>query len=177
MHLCYFKTILSCIDSTSLARSTATTFTPWHIEDKGLGAMNQLVWGAAKLWLLAPTLSAAEQLGKLLEKKYGKDWQDLLYGKRLDPYQVPLKDALDCGFVPFVQHPNMVVYTRGISGVHVTMSSGISMAIASNCFFGDDLAAHLDDIQKYGCAALNSGNHQAIGDNLTKFLKLDTSHV
>lgn len=113
----------------------------------------------------------------LLQQKYGGNWQDLLYGKQLDPYKVSLKEALDCGFVPFVQHPGMVVYTHGVSGVHVTMSSGLSMAIASNCFFGDDLATHLDNIHEYGCTALNSGNHQAVGDCLINYLKLETSHV
>lgn len=152
--------------------STATTFTPWHIEDKGLGAMNHLVWGGPKLWLLAPTLSVAEKLGKLLEEKHEEKWQDLLYGKKLNPYQITLKEALDCGFVPFVQQPSMVVYTHGVAGVHVTMSSGVSLAIASNCFFGDDLAAHLDYISDHGCRALNAGNHKKVGDTLIKCLKL-----
>lgn len=151
----------------------ATTFTPWHIEDKGLGAMNHMVWGIPKLWLLAPTVAVATKLGELLEKKYNKRWQDLLYGKRLDPYQVSLKEAFDCGFVPFVQHPGMVVYTNSISGVHATMSSGISFAIASNCFFDEDLASHLDCISKHGCDALNKGNHQKVGDALVKCLKLE----
>ena len=148
------------------------TFTQWHIEDKGLGALNHLFWGAPKLWLLALTPVVMNKLIRLLNNRYrGKTkGDDLFYGKELGPYKVSLQEALECGFVPFVQQPGMVVYTHSLSGVHVTMSSGISMAIASNCFFGPDLKAHFDKAKNY--TALNKGNHKAVGDYLIKCLKM-----
>lgn len=151
--------------------STALTFTPWHIEAKGIGAMNHMVWGAPKLWLLTPNREVCEKLEKLLEEKYKDKWKQQLYGKNLSPHHVSLQEALGCGMVPFVQQPNMVVYTQGVSGVHVTTSSGISMAIASNCFFGKDLKEHLDVFSEME-PELNKGNHEEVGDALVRCLKL-----
>jgi len=50
--------------------SLACTFTPVHIEDLLLGAVNMLLLGAWKVWFLVPK-SGADQFMDLLKTKYG----------------------------------------------------------------------------------------------------------
>lgn len=44
------------------------TFTMWHLEDMAMAALNQLEWGADKLWFLTPTVAAGEKLRALLSQ-------------------------------------------------------------------------------------------------------------
>lgn len=144
------------------------------MEDKGLGALNELVWGAPKLWLIFPNTAAADKLRDVLKSKMQLT---MFYQKKLEPFKIPLKTALECGAVPFVQHPGMVIYTaHGIDAMHVTVSSGTSFALASNCYYGPDLSQHFEDIRKKGedpgYSALNLDHHQHVEDHVRKSLLL-----
>jgi hypothetical protein len=132
--------------------STCLTTTRWHIEDLGLGAMNCMAWGAPKLWLLAATRTAAERLLGLLARKLGGEQQALrqLLHKQLLFHDISLQEALGCGLVPFVQRPGTALFTLpGVHSLHVTASSGFSVAVSGNNFFSSSssLLQHMEALQ------------------------------
>ncbi|WIA15804.1 hypothetical protein OEZ85_002412 [Tetradesmus obliquus] len=129
--------------------STSLTSTRWHCEDMGLGAMNAMAWGAPKLWLLATTQKAAQRLIDLLAAKLGGEGPALrqLLHKQLLFHHVSLQEALGCGLVPFVQQPGTALFTLpGLHSLHVTVSSGFSVAVSGNNFFSrsSSLAQHVE---------------------------------
>jgi hypothetical protein len=118
--------------------SACLTTTRWHIEDLALGAMNCMAWGAPKLWLLATTRGAAERLLALLAARLGGEQQaqQQLLHKQLLFHDISLQEALGCGLVPYVQQPGTAVFTLpGVHSLHVTVSSGFSVAVSGNNFF------------------------------------------
>jgi hypothetical protein len=100
--------------------------------------MNCMAWGAPKLWLLATTQAAAERLLALLAARMGGQQQALqqLLHKQLLFQDITLQEALSCGLVPFVQQPGTALFTLpGVHLLHVTVSSGFSVAVSGNNFF------------------------------------------
>jgi hypothetical protein len=133
--------------------SACLTTTRWHIQDLALGAMNCMAWGAPKLWLLATTREAADRLLALLASKLGGEQQaqQLLLHKQLLFHDVSLQEALSCGLVPFVQQPGTAVFTLPVvQSIHVTISSGFSVAVSGNNFFSSttSLQEHIAGLQE-----------------------------
>jgi hypothetical protein len=116
--------------------------------------MNCMAWGAPKLWLLATTRDAADRLLALLASKLGGEQQaqQQLLHKKLLFHDVSLQEALGCGLVPFVQQPGTAVFTLpGVHSVHVTVSSGFSVAVSGNNFFSSSsssLQEHIAGLQE-----------------------------
>lgn len=75
--------------------------------------------------------------------------------------------------MPFVQTPGVAVYTgHGLNTVHVTVSSGASVAISANCYFGGQgksLKEHFSETRK-AHKAFQAGNHRQVHDFLSENL-------
>jgi hypothetical protein len=113
--------------------------------------MNIMAWGAPKLWLLATTHSAAERLLALLERKLGGQQEAMqrVLHKQLLFHDISLQEALGCGLVPFVQQPGTALFTLpGLHSLHVTVSSGFSVAVSGNNFFSSSssLQQHMEGL-------------------------------
>jgi hypothetical protein len=115
--------------------------------------MNCMAWGAPKLWLLATTRAAADRLLALLAAKLGGEQQaqQQLLHKQLLFHDISLQEALGAGLVPYVQQPGTALFTLpGVHSLHVTVSSGFSVAVSGNNFFSGSasLQQHLAALEQ-----------------------------
>jgi hypothetical protein len=110
------------------------TSTQLHLEQLFLGSINELHYGASKIWLIAPTCSAAKRFERLVVEKYGS--LQPLFDKRLALQDVSvLQMVKECGFEVVVQKQGDIIITFPGCTTHVTVSTGPSLATAANCFF------------------------------------------
>ena len=110
--------------------STPYTYTPAHIEDLMKGAVNDLLFGAWKVWYFVPR-DHADDFISVLTEKYGPQARAKLFAKQLRP--VLSVDAMTALGVKLVfQPPGYTVLSLPGTSYHWTVSLGASVAEAAN---------------------------------------------
>lgn len=115
-----------------LILSMLLTYTFVHCEDFLFGALNTLIYGCPKIWYVVPS-SLAPRFKAFLTDTYGPNACYLLFNKNIVPDFSGI-DLKDFGIVRFVQPPGYTVYTMPGEILHWTVSTGFSLATASNFF-------------------------------------------
>lgn len=110
--------------------SMALTSTAVHVEDALLCAVNQLLCGDSKVWLVhAQGHTGDDPIG-------GEDLKPDLYRKQLSPGHPSVTLPyllLEKRMIPIIQTPGQIIVTApSQAGAHVTVSSGFSVAESSN---------------------------------------------
>ena len=110
------------------------TFTPAHIEDLAEGAVNDLLFGAFKVWSFEPPANEGAFI-ELLTRKYGPDARARLFAKRLVPV-LTVAEMREIDVELVFQPPGFTVLSLPGLSYHWTTSLGFSIAEASNFVVG-----------------------------------------
>ncbi|KAL0032400.1 hypothetical protein WJX79_009578 [Trebouxia sp. C0005] len=133
--------------------SSLFTRTNFHVEDALLGAYNIMTYGAPKIWYVVPAASAA-RFEAALEQQHGPNALAALTAKHLY-CSLPLPLLKELGVKRFLQMPGYAVLTYPGSVYHWTISTGFSLAEATNLYVGQpgQLLSHLQDWYTLLCSA------------------------
>lgn len=112
--------------------SVPLTYTPAHIEDVYQGAVNVLLRGSAKVWIVVPP-DRATDFKAWLQNRYGPGALSRLFAKNLRPI-VPAADMAKLDLRVIFQPVGYTVVTMPGEVYHWTVSLGFSLAEAANFF-------------------------------------------
>ncbi|DBA93628.1 TPA: demethylase [Trebouxia sp. C0006] len=146
-------TNLTGVSSGLAILSCLFTRTNFHAEDTLLGAYNIMTYGAPKIWYVVPAASAAG-FEAALEQQQGPNALAALTGKHLY-CSLPLPLLKELGVKRFLQMPGYAVLTYPGAVYHWTISTGFSLAEATNLYVGPpgQLLTHLQDWYTLLCSA------------------------
>ncbi|KAL0019371.1 hypothetical protein WJX79_009485 [Trebouxia sp. C0005] len=116
------------VDSGAIIVSELGTSVPWHVEDNCRGSFNHLLFGAAKIWYLAPP-----DFGAQLTAKLGTQTPAQLFTKTLFA-KLSGAELREMGVRRVLQQPGYMMLTCAGYTWHATCSIGFSIAEASNFF-------------------------------------------
>lgn len=136
------------VTSPSVIVSSLFTATQIHMEDASLNSINHHGFGMGKLWMKAGSQAASQ---KFFDHIKSQGLVHEFYTKQLSVRNIPLKVLLQIGFLPVVQHAGQTIITNSSShALHVTISSGVNVAVSKNMLINKSLEGHMAEVRKWG---------------------------